>query len=173
MNKEASFPKYYPKGEVLRKAAERYPDIDLEATEIMLRIKQIASGEVCEAQGALEPHGLSEGRFYVLCYLFCEDLFGHKDPSPSEIAENLGVTRATITGLLDGLERDDFLQRHHDSADRRALTIHLTAKGHCLLDQLIPAQCRLMKSQMSRLNAEEKQTLSALLAKVQGQTELG
>ena len=171
MNKEVSFPKYYPKGDVLRKAAERYPDIDLEATEIMLRIKQIASGEGCEAQEALEPHGLSEGRFYVLCYLFCEDLVGHKGPSPSEIAENLGVTRATITGLLDGLERDGFLERHHDSADRRALTIHITAKGHCLMGQLIPAQCRHMNSRMSRLSAGEKQTLIALLAKIQAQTE--
>lgn len=171
MNKEFSCPKYYPKGEVLRKAAERYPDIDPVATEIMIRIKQIATGEECATQEALEPHGISEGRFYVLCHLFSAEIFGHKDPSPSEIAENLGVTRATITGLLDGLERDGFLERHHDSADRRALTIHMTHKGHTLLGQFIPQQCRQMKSRLSQLTTEEKQTLISLLVKIQTYTE--
>ena len=167
MKKDASFPVYSPKGEVLRKAAERYPDIDAQAIEIMLRIKQIASFEDCAFHEALEPYGLSEGRFLVLCCLFSEDIAGHKDPSPSEIAEILGVTRATITGLLDGLERDGFLERRHDPADRRALSIHMTRKGWDLLEQSMPQKCRHMKAQMSQLSAAEKQTLIALLAKIQ------
>ena len=167
MNKEVPFPKYYPKGDVLRKAAERYPGIDPEATEIILSIKQIASGEECATQQALEPYGLSEGRFYVLAHLFSEEIVGHKDPSPSEIAESLGVTRATITGLLDGLERDGFLERHHDSSDRRALTIHMTGKGRGFLERFIPEQCCHVKAKISRLTLEEKQTLIALLAKIQ------
>ena len=167
MNEDVKIPFYSPKGEVLRKAAERYPDIDAEATEIMLRIKQIASVEDCAFQEALEPYGLSEGRFMVLCCLFSEDIAGHKDPSPSEIAEMLGVTRATITGLLDGLERDGFLERHHDAADRRALFIHMSSKGRELLEESIPQKCRTTKAQMSQLSAAEKQTLIALLAKIQ------
>lgn len=167
MNKDAKFPVYYPKGEVLRKAAERYPDIDAEATEIMLRIKQIASVEDCAFQEALEPYGISEGRFLVLCCLFSEEIAGHKDPSPSEIAELLGVTRATITGLLDGLERDGYLERRHDSTDRRALIIHMSSKGRDLLGKSIPQKCRDMKARMSQLTAEEKQRLIALLTKIE------
>ena len=108
MNKEASIPKYHPKGEVLRKVAERYASVDADAMEIIIRIKQLAVGDECAFQEALEPYGLSEGRFFVLCCLFSEEIVGRKDPSPSEIAEQLGVTRATVTGLLDGLERDGF-----------------------------------------------------------------
>ncbi|MGI4788956.1 MAG: MarR family winged helix-turn-helix transcriptional regulator [Janthinobacterium lividum] len=167
MNTETPFPKYHPKGEVLRKAAERYPDIDLEAIEIILSIKQIVSAEECVFQQKLEPYGLSEGRFYVLCHLFSEEILGHKDPSPSEIAERLGVTRATITGLLDGLERDGFLERHHDCQDRRALTIHMTSKGQSVLNRFVPEQCQQAKSKMSQLSLEEKRTLIRLLAKLQ------
>ena len=167
MNKDVSVPKYYPKGEVLRKTAERYPDIDADVMEIVHHIKRLSSGSDCEFQAALEPYRLSEGRFYVLCCLLAEEIAGHKAPSPSEIAEQLGVTRATITGLLDGLERDGYLERRHDSADRRALTIHMAAKGREVLKSFIPQQCRRTNAQMACLSPEEKQTLIALLSKIQ------
>jgi DNA-binding MarR family transcriptional regulator len=35
--------------------------------------------------------------------------------APHELAKRAGVTRATVTGLLDGLERDGFLSRHCDN----------------------------------------------------------
>ena len=73
------------------------------------------------------------------------------DPSPSEIAEHIGVTRATITGLLDGLERDGFLERRQDSRDRRALTIHLTGKTHRFLDEYLPEQARRINALMADL----------------------
>ena len=166
MNKDVA-PKYYPKGEVLRKVAERYPSIDAEAMEIIVRIKQLQVGDECAFQEALEPLGLSEGRFYVLCCLFSEEIVGHEDPSPSEIAEQLGITRATVTGLLDGLERDGFLERHHDCKDRRALTIHLTGKGRDVMDRFIPEQLPCIKAQIFQLSSEDKQTLIALLTKLQ------
>ena len=167
MNKEVSVPKYYPKGEVLRKTAERYPEIDADVMEIMHHIKRLSSGNDCGFQAALEPYRLSEGRFYVLCCLFAEEIAEHPAPSPSEIAELLGVTRATITGLLDGLERDGYLERRHDSSDRRALTIHMAAKGREVLEAFIPQQCRRTNAQMACLLPEEKQTLIALLARIQ------
>ena len=166
MNKEV-VPKYYPKGEVLRKVAERYADVDAEALEIIIRIKQLAVGDECAFQAGLEPYGLSEGRFFVLCCLFSEEIVGHKAPSPSEIAEQLGVTRATVTGLLDGLERDGFLERHHDCKDRRALTIHLTEKGRGVMDRFIPEQLPRIKPQVFQLSPEDRKTLITLLAKLQ------
>ena len=167
MNKNVSIPKYYPKGEVLRKTAERYPEIDPAVMEIMRHVKRLSSGNECVFQADLEPYRLSEGRFYVLCCLFAEEIAGHKAPSPSEIAEQIGVTRATITGLLDGLERDGYLERRHDSADRRALTIHMAAKGREVLEAFIPQQCRRSNAQMACLSPEEKQTLIALLSRIQ------
>lgn len=167
MNKEVLGPRFYPKGEVLRKTAERYPEIEADVMEIMLHIKRLSSGNECVFQAALEPYSLSEGRFYVLCCLFSEEISGHKPPSPSDIAEQIGVTRATITGLLDGLERDGYLERRHDSADRRTLTIHMAAKGREVLEAFIPQQCRQISAQMSCLSSEEKQTLIVLLGKIQ------
>ncbi|AYK59669.1 MarR family transcriptional regulator [Bacillus subtilis] len=42
-------------------------------------------------------------------------LFDAKDHrlSPTELAKRSNVTKATITGLLDGLARDGFVSRRH------------------------------------------------------------
>ena len=73
----------------------------------------------------LAPRGLSEGKF-VLLFLLHEQADGM---APHELAEGAGVTRATVTGLLDGLERDGFLSRQAGKDDRRKIRVKLTAKG--------------------------------------------
>ena len=50
----------------------------------------------------LAPRGLSEGKF-VLLFLLHEQAQGL---APHELAAGAGVTRATVTGLLDGLSAD-------------------------------------------------------------------
>ncbi len=73
-----------------------------------------AIDRACAAR--LAPYRLSEGKFVLLFLL--RDL--PEGLAPHELAERAGVTRATITGLLDGLERDGFLARHDDKEDRRS-----------------------------------------------------
>lgn len=158
--------KHFPKEEVLKKAAQRYTGLKSSAVDLFFNIKRVAKDFECAGQDYLEPLGLSEGKFYVLCDLFSEELLGHDDPSPSEIAEHLGVTRATITGLLDGLERDGYLERRGDSQDRRALSIHLTEKARAFIDRFIPEQVERMKQIMSVFSEEEKRTLIALLSRI-------
>ncbi len=45
---------------------------------------------------------------------------------PSEIAEKTSQDRATTTGLLDRLEKEGWIERKADRADRRSLRIFLT-----------------------------------------------
>jgi DNA-binding MarR family transcriptional regulator len=158
--------KHFPKEEVLRKASQRYTDLKSSAVDVFLNIKRVAKGFECANQDYLEPYGLSEGKFYVLCDLFSEEVLGHENPSPSEIADHLGVTRATITGLLDGLERDGYLERHDDNQDRRALTIRMTDKTRAFIDRFIPEQTRRMTELLSGISEEEKKTLISLLSRI-------
>ncbi|MCG8549589.1 MAG: MarR family transcriptional regulator [Desulfobacterales bacterium] len=45
---------------------------------------------------------------------------------PSEIAKKTSQDRSTTTGLLDRLEKDGWIERKADRADRRSLRIFLT-----------------------------------------------
>ena len=51
---------------------------------------------------------------------------------PSELAEQLQITRQSINDLLGHLERCGYVTRHADAADGRARVVRLTAKGRRL-----------------------------------------
>lgn len=115
----------------------------------------------------LGKHGLSEGKF-VLLFL----LRGEADGlSPHELARRAGVTRGTITGLLDGLERDGFLARHADLLDRRKLLVRLSAKGEAAAANLVDEHAQWIASLFADFTAEEMQLLSSLLEKAWRKTD--
>lgn len=47
----------------------------------------------------------------------------------TELGKNLLVTKANMTGMIDRLERDEFVSRHPDQHDRRVTKVMLTQKG--------------------------------------------
>jgi DNA-binding MarR family transcriptional regulator len=56
--------------------------------------------------------------------------------SPSELGERLIVTRATITGLVDSLERNGFVRRSPNLSDRRGLIVEITPAGLDVVQRL-------------------------------------
>ncbi len=153
-----------PRYEMLQEKAKRYPDLDAGAVEATLTLMRVAS-DVLEGLGAhLARNGTSQGRFLVLMLL--DRACVSNGMLPSEIADKLGVTRATVTGLLDGLEKDDLISRQMHPEDRRAFCIELTTKGRAFLAELLPDHYRRVAGLMAHLSDEERRQLVALLAKV-------
>lgn len=151
---------------MLKNLAERYSDFDLQAVELSARLHAVSQSLDAVRDETLERHGLSQGKLYVLAYLLNEELMRHEKPGPSEIAEGLGVTPATVTGLLDGLERDGFIERHPHRQDRRALTIEMTDKSRQFLDDYMPTQSRQLSAWLGKLDEVERRTLMGLLNKI-------
>ncbi len=103
---------------------------------------------------------MSEGRFVLL---FLRDA-ASGGLAPREFADQAGVTRATATGLLDGLERDAWVERRTNAADRRALrrrhsrraadALSLgTAQSATLVEGLAVDQARLLNAVFPALPA--------------------
>ena len=86
--------------------------------------------------------------------------------SPSELAEMSRVTRATVTGLLDGLESDGLVQRVPLAEDRRSYSICLTPKGRSFMDGMLPDHFMRMAALMSGLTESERKSLVEILFKV-------
>jgi len=58
--------------------------------------------------------------------LECLDLIGRHGPvSPSALARLAGLHPATLTGVLDRLERDGWISRDRDPADRRGSLVRM------------------------------------------------
>lgn len=110
----------------------------------------------------LAPYRLSEGRF-VLLFL----LHGQADGlSPHELAERAGVTRATITGLLDGLERDGFIARRPGLEDRRRIAVALTDTGRKTAHALFDEHAEWIATLFAGFTAEERNVLNGLLQRI-------
>src|SRR5690348_14220202 len=58
---------------------------------------------------------------------------GQEARTPGRVAEVLGVSRATVTGLLDRLEAEGLITRAIDPQDRRCFILHLTPQGRHLM----------------------------------------
>ncbi len=93
--------------------------------------------------------------------------------SPHALAERAGVTRGTITGLLDGLERDGFLARHADQVDRRKLLVRLSAKGEAAASTLVDEHAQWIASLFADFTPDEMRLLSTLLEKAWRKTDKG
>lgn len=153
----------FPNKNDLHKLAQTYDDLDLASVEACLAFLQTTT----EVYSAFDAHfsrfGLSRGKFTVLMQLLTR---GDQGLKPSDVAEHAGVTRATITRLLDGLVREKLVDRKSHPQDRRMLLIHLTPKGRKLLDQMLPEHFCRTTALMDALSASEKQVFIKLLNKM-------
>lgn len=113
----------------------------------------------------LQGYGLSHGRFLTLMCLGREP---DKAVPPSELARSVGVTRATMSGLLDGLRRDGLVRCGGDGRDRRRKLVRLSERGLTLLGELTPEYTRRILRFASCLETEDWVVLGALLARLQG-----
>jgi DNA-binding MarR family transcriptional regulator len=97
------------------------------------------------------------------------DSFPSGPRTPAELADAAGVTRATMTGLIDTLERDGYVRREPDPYDRRMMSVRLTAKGERFLGDFLPGHFKLISGLMAPLNESERKVLVRLLGKIQKQ----
>lgn len=137
---------------------------DIEGIRLCFQTLSLAAGIDRDCAALLAPHGLSEGRFVLL---FLLDAVSN-GLAPNTLAEQAGVTRATVTGLLDGLQREGLIERHADANDRRALRIRLTRKGKQIAKTVFEQHGRWIASLYGNLSAPERAQLAALLEKVAG-----
>ena len=118
-------------------------------------------------EGHLGEHDISQGRFAVLMALWgkCRRE-GPGMLTPAELAERTGVTRATMTGLIDTLVRDGLVTRAPHPEDRRMMCVEVTERGQTLLMRILPQHFRKMAWLLQPLTEDERKTFVALLSKI-------
>ncbi|MGL4979081.1 MAG: MarR family winged helix-turn-helix transcriptional regulator [Plesiomonas sp.] len=82
-----------------------------------------------------ELSGQQAGRFYILRVLFVTP---DHALLPSDLAEILGVARASITKQLGILEGQGMIERQVNPDDRRSVYVHLTPVGHAFMATELP-----------------------------------
>lgn len=146
--------------------SKRYPALDPLSTATFLQII-IAGDEMFRGAGeTFRDHQISKGKFMLMMQLFNKEDGSTRSLSPAEMATALNVTRATVSGLLDGLSKDGLVLRKQGEKDRRMVLVSLTQRGLDLMDQLLPVHFARIQDLMQCLSQEEKVQLRELLSKV-------
>jgi len=161
-----------PRYECLLEAAKQFPELDPSACEVFLLLLRAGDQtfRVCDAH--LQRHNVSNGRFTVLMLLFDKSNGCPRSHTPAELAEMAGVTRATMTGLVDTLERDGMVTRRPDSVDRRMMLVTLTDTGVNFIKGVLPDHFKRMAALMSPLSEPERKMLVQLLTKIVVQADI-
>jgi DNA-binding MarR family transcriptional regulator len=169
-----------PRYECLLEAAKEFPDLDPSAAEAFLHLLHTGDEVFGVSDRSLASHNISHGRFGVLMLLWrsvqprAAALLGAEPcvagpRTPAELADAAGVTRATMTGLVDTLERDGYVRREPDPVDRRQMSVRLTPRGEKFLMEFLPGHFKAIAAIMGTLTEGERKTLVRLLGKIQQQ----
>jgi DNA-binding MarR family transcriptional regulator len=84
----------------------------------------------------------------------------------SRLAEALGVTGATASGIVDRIERRGLVERVHRADDRRVVECTLTEEGLRLVRELAGARLDAFRQMLAVLTADELADFDRLISTV-------
>ena len=109
----------------------------------------------------LDEHGLTPSQFAVLEALY------HIGPlCLSELAQKILRTSGNLTMVVDNLEKSGYVKRVPSAKDRRFIRAEITDAGRRLIASIFPEHASGITDLMSRLTAEEQDTLRELCRKL-------
>ncbi|AFM40042.1 transcriptional regulator [Desulfosporosinus acidiphilus SJ4] len=149
-----------PQRDILDKFSKRFPNLNKESVESCIALLRTASDISKLFESNFAKHGLSEGRFTILMLLYRQD---NHLLSPASLSQKAEVTRATMTGLISGLETQGFIEKVPNPNDQRGYLVHLCQKGLDLLNEILPNHYMLNASIMSGLEQSQLNELMSLL----------
>ncbi|NRQ54415.1 MarR family winged helix-turn-helix transcriptional regulator [Brevibacillus sp. HD1.4A] len=117
----------------------------------------------------LSGFGITESKLDLLLLLLLHE--ERELVTPSAIADRLGIRRASVTALLDWLEKRKWIAREQSAKDRRMIHVRITEEGVDLIDNVLPTFWATCASLLDDLDAEERKLFEKILVKLNGSIE--
>jgi DNA-binding MarR family transcriptional regulator len=145
--------------EFLSSLHSHFPECDAYSFYTYLTIRKVTSDLENALESYFSLYGVSSGRFMLLMILSANE----NGMMPSELAQQCGVTQATVSGLLNGLEKAQLIVRETHTHDGRAYVIKLSSKGHELLGKVKPEFLACLDKMMGSFDLGEKKNMVTML----------
>ena len=138
-------------------------NIDLNSVWAAIVLLQTSAQLMKRYEHFFERYDLSSGRFTVLLVLY-QSL--EPTLTPTECAERAGVSRGTVSGLLNRLDRQGLIVRTLHPEDGRMISIQLSEAGSQLMKEVLPEYLKWAATLIARLDLAEKDSLRELMVKL-------
>ena len=111
--------------------------------------------------GICEDHQLTPTQLHALIWL------GNDGPTNvGVLAQRIGITKKTITGVVDRLDHMHLVERTRDAEDRRAVVARLTQQGEALFLRINRSLDQGLRRMLDLLEPEDRESLFGLLERV-------
>ena len=129
--------------------------------EILISLRKIIRAADLHSQRLMKESGLTAPQLLVMQAIEKEG-----GPSTSTLADRIVVSQATMTRIIDRLERAGLVRRDKSTTDKRVVNISLTAAGQVKLESAPePLQAEFLR-RFRKLEDWEQQMLKSSLVRV-------
>jgi DNA-binding MarR family transcriptional regulator len=142
--------------------AGAYDDVDLGVFQLALALTRASNRMARHVESSVHrPRNLTTAGFRILFTIWsCGPLEAHR------IALLAGLSRASVSSVVNTLERDGHVVRSREQDDRRLVTVSLTGSGSDLVRDAYAGQHEVEQSIFGSMSAVERSTFTRLLEMV-------
>jgi MarR family transcriptional regulator, transcriptional regulator for hemolysin len=112
---------------------------------------------------AMKPHGVTRAQWWTLAQL---SRSGGEGMAQAELARHLGLGKVAVGSMIDRLEGGGLVERRVDAEDRRINRIHVTPRGHAMLDRMVAVGRRLNRTILDGLPAQDLAVADQVLTRI-------
>lgn len=149
-----------PPGAVKLALRERFSPREQQMFETVFAVRSAAQQMDNTISEWMADSAATPARFQILAQLWAAKGQG---VAQKDIATAMGVTRATVSGLMAALERDGLVTSAVADNDRRSCPATLTRKGETVVEKAIETNKARLRAAYNALNPDELTTLTSLL----------
>ncbi|MFD1992365.1 MarR family winged helix-turn-helix transcriptional regulator [Paenibacillus nicotianae] len=118
---------------------------------------------------AIADYDITESKLDLLLLIQLHE--NSEKVTPSAIAERLNIRRASVTALLNSVEKKGWIIRESSLEDGRKIYVKLSATGTAFVQRILPVFWSACASLVEGLSEEEQQLLSKVIEKLHTQIE--
>ncbi|MEM7077101.1 MAG: MarR family winged helix-turn-helix transcriptional regulator [Pseudomonadota bacterium] len=129
--------------------------------QVLISLRQIIRATDLYSRQLNKKVGLTAPQLLVL-----QSIQGLGDVSISKLSTEVSLSQATVTTIIDRLEKRDLVSRHRSSQDRRVVHTTLTPKGQEMIGEAPTPLQDTFGTRFARLDDWEKSMIVAALQRV-------
>ncbi|MDJ0720889.1 MAG: MarR family winged helix-turn-helix transcriptional regulator [Desulfobacterales bacterium] len=125
---------------------------------VLIALRQIIRSIDIRSKRLVKQFGLTGPQLLIL-----QEIAATGEITASELAKAISLSQATVTGILERLEKRNLIARRRSNSDRRRVKVSTTTTGRRLLEAAPPLMQESFLEQFDRLqNWEQHMILSTL-----------
>jgi len=129
--------------------------------QIVAAIRRIVRAVDLHSRRLVEHHGVTAPQLATLA-----EAYRRESATISTLARSVHLSQPTVSGIVDRLERQGFVERRRSSSDRRSVVVCVTESGHRLLTESPSLLQDRFRNQLEQLQDWERYGLLSALQRL-------